>query len=211
MLLRLLLIPFFLFALTLDTGCGFPNRGDEEVNVDTDDEDGPTSGGEDDDGKEVPGGGDDDSADNGGSDDNDDSSGDDDEPVDDADLDIRTETGALRSGDQTLTSGEFADLYSVDVEEGQTITVEMTSSNFDPYLILRVPGGTQVDNDDYNGDRTLSRIDHVAAADGEFDVIATSYAPGETGDYEVEISVGEGRRGGSSGGSSGGNSGGSGK
>jgi hypothetical protein len=174
----LLLIPFLLVGLTLDTGCMLPNRGNDDEETSSD-----NSGAEEE--KEVPGGTSrDDNSDNDGG----------------ADRagggDVRNESGTLQTGDQTLNSGEFADLYNVQVDQGETIVVEMTSSQFDPYLILRPPGGTQVDNDDFNGDRTRSRIDYVATQSGNFDVIATSYQPGESGDYGVTIEVGEGIGGG---------------
>ena len=176
----LLFIPFLLVGLMLDTGCMLPNRGN-------DDEERSSSEASDEEGKDVPGTNRDDNSDNDGG--NERASG----------ADVRNESGALRTGDQTLSSGEFADLYNANVETGETIVVEMTSSQFDPYLILRpAGGGTQVDNDDWEGDRTRSRIEYVATQGGNFEVIATSYQPGESGDYSVSIEVGEGIGGGAS-------------
>jgi hypothetical protein len=104
--------------------------------------------------------------------------------------DFQTHTGDLTSSDRTLESGEFADVYPVDVRTGQNVTVEVnTDGTLDPYLILRAPSEQQVDNDDYNGSRTQSRIEHAAAETGEYDVIVTSYQPGETGPYTLTIRV----------------------
>ena len=168
----LLLIPFLLVGLTLDMGCMLPNRGN-------DDEESSSSESSSEEEKEVP-----------GRDDNSDNDGGNDRA---SDADVRSESGRLQTGDQTLNSGEFADLYNENVERGETIVVEMSSSQFDPYLILRpAGGGTQVDNDDWEGDRTRSRIEYVATQGGNFEVIATSYQPGESGDYSVTIEVGEG-------------------
>lgn len=170
----LLFIPFLLVGLTLGTGCMLPNRG-------SDDEERSSTNGSGDEEKDVPGGSRNDNSDNDGG--NERASG----------ADVRTERGTLRTGDQALNSGEFADLYNARVETGETIVVEMTSSQFDPYLILRpAGGGAQIDNDDWEGDRTRSRIEYVATQGGNFEVIATSYAPGESGDYSVTIEVGEG-------------------
>jgi hypothetical protein len=170
----LILTLFLLAGLTLGMGCMLPNRGNnDEGNAD---ETSSNEGG-DDDGKDVPGR--DDNSDNDGGSNN-------------AGDDVRTESGTLASGDQQLTSGEFADLYNINVDQGETIIVEMTSSQFDPYLILRPPGGTQVDNDDFEGDRTRSRIEYVATTGGSYDVIATSYAVGESGQYQVTMETGSG-------------------
>jgi hypothetical protein len=167
----LLLTPFLLVGLTLNPGCMLPNfgGGDEEEST--------SSEGASSEEKDVPGR-DDNSGNDGGN--------------DAASNDVRTESGTLSAGDRTLDSGEYADLYNVSADAGETIVIEMTSSQFDPYLILRPPGGTQVDNDDFNGDRTRSRIEYVATQGGSFDVIATSYAVGESGDYQVTMEVGEG-------------------
>ncbi len=172
----LLLIPFLLVGLTLDMGCMLPNRGN-------DDEETSSSDGSSEEEKDVP-----------GRDDNSDSDSGNDSA---SESDVRNESGNLQTGDQTLNSGEFADLYNQNVDRGETIVVEMSSSQFDPYLILRPPGGgTQVDNDDFEGDRTRSRIEYVATQGGNYEVIATSYQPGESGDYGVTIEVGEGIGGG---------------
>jgi hypothetical protein len=104
--------------------------------------------------------------------------------------DVQTHSGNLAAGDGTLESGEFADVYPVDVRAGQNVTVEVnTDGTLDPYLILRAPSDQQVDNDDYNGSTRQSRIEHVAAETGEYDVLVTSYEPGETGPYTLTIRV----------------------
>jgi hypothetical protein len=175
----LILTLFLLAGLTLNVGCMLPNQNNNDDNSGNASS---SNEGGDDDGKDVPGR-DDNSDNDGGS-----ASG----------GDVRTESGTLATGDQQLTSGEFADLYNVNVDQGETIIVEMTSSQFDPYLILRPPGGTQVDNDDFEGDRTRSRIEYVATTGGSYDVIATSYAVGESGSYTVTMQTGTGIGGGGS-------------
>ncbi len=103
-------------------------------------------------------------------------------------------TGTLGRGDATLSSGEFVDRYEVRVGAGDEVTVEMTSSEFDPYLILVEPGGEQVDNDDCTaGDLQRACATVRASAAGVVRVSATSYQPGESGRYRVEITTGGGR------------------
>lgn len=104
---------------------------------------------------------------------------------------FRRETGALNTGDETLTSGEFADSHSIEVEAGQWVEVAMTSTEFDPYVILRPPSCTaagtceqQVDNDDFGSDGSAF-VWHRADEAGRWTVLATSAAVGESGAYEV--------------------------
>lgn len=96
--------------------------------------------------------------------------------------------GTLAGGDETLESGEYADEFSVAVRAGQTITVDLTSDDFDAYLILRPPTGEQVDNDD-GDDGTNAHITHRATESGTYRVLPTSYSSGETGAYRVTIEV----------------------
>ena len=97
--------------------------------------------------------------------------------------------GRLEATDDTLTSGEWLDRFPIAVEAGQTVTIELASNAFDPYLILKLPSGENLDNDDWNGSRNVSRIVYAAAESGTLEALATSYAPGMSGAYAVEVSV----------------------
>lgn len=99
----------------------------------------------------------------------------------------QTVAGTLGSGDETLSSGEYVDTYSFAGRRGQRVAVELTSSAFDAYTILRSPSGEQSDNDD-GQDGTDSRLDTVLSEDGDYQVMVTSYAPGETGSYRFSVS-----------------------
>lgn len=118
----------------------------------------------------------------------------------------QTRTGSLEPGDTTLRSGEYTDVYTVEARSGQTITVDLTSDDFDPYLIVRAPSGAQEDNDDFEGSTSHSRIDMEATESGTYTITVTSYQSGETGRYRVSYGVdgrtsgGETTRGSASGG-----------
>lgn len=103
-----------------------------------------------------------------------------------SDGDVRVETGQLASGDRTLQSGEFSDVFTV-VGTGGPLVVDLHSSDFDPYLVVETPGGEQFDNDDYDGARDRSLL-VVQTRPGEtYEVIVTSYGSGETGSYRLEM------------------------
>ncbi|MDP3403438.1 MAG: caspase family protein [Brevundimonas sp.] len=99
--------------------------------------------------------------------------------------------GTLQSGDETLESGEFVDNFTFRGQRGQRIAAELTSSAFDAYIILTTPSGEQLDNDD-GEDGTNSRLDTVLAEDGEYQVMVTSFAAGETGSYRFSVAPSQG-------------------
>jgi hypothetical protein len=100
--------------------------------------------------------------------------------------------GQLAEGDSRLASGEYSDVYTMQARRGQTYTIRMNSSEFDPYLLVRGPGGLSVDNDDDPaGAGSLdSRLVFTAAEDGEVQIRATSYQSGETGRYALSLEAG---------------------
>lgn len=97
-------------------------------------------------------------------------------------------SGSLGAGDDTLDSGEYVDHFRFTGRRGQRVAVELTSSAFDAYTILTTPGGDQQENDDARDGGHDSRLDTVLAEDGEYEVMVTSYAPGETGSYRFSVS-----------------------
>ena len=56
--------------------------------------------------------------------------------------------GSLARGDRNLASGEFVDAHTVTLPQGVGVQIRLSSTDFDPYLIVRSPSGRQVDNDD---------------------------------------------------------------
>ena len=97
-------------------------------------------------------------------------------------------SGSLDAGDDTLESGEYVDRFRFTGHRGQRVAVELTSSAFVAYTILTTPAGDQQDNDDARDGTHDSRLDTVLAEDGEYEVMVTSYAPGETGSYRFSVS-----------------------
>ena len=69
--------------------------------------------------------------------------------------------GRLEKGDDTLTTGEYVDSYEFDGAPGQRVAIDLRSSAFDTYLILKDPAGKQTENDDHEGssDRSLVTLE----------------------------------------------------
>jgi hypothetical protein len=105
----------------------------------------------------------------------------------------QTRTGALAAGDQTLRDGEYADGYTIEGQPGQHVRIDVSSSEFDTYLILNGPSGFHQENDDVEGAAGHSIIEADLTEAGAYTVIVTSYAAGETGRYELRMELGEAR------------------
>ncbi len=102
----------------------------------------------------------------------------------------QTMNGELAQGDTTLTSGEFIDTYNFQGTAGERVVIDMRSTQMDPYLILLAPSGAQEDNDDASSTDRNARIETVLAETGQYRIGATSYQPGERGQYVVTLQQG---------------------
>src|SRR5947199_30360 len=98
--------------------------------------------------------------------------------------------GALASGDQQLHSGEYYDSYEFQGRAGQRVVFDLTSTAFDPYLMVIAPSGHRDENDDYRGSNTRSRLELALEETGTYRVVVTSYTKDETGAYELRIGPG---------------------
>ncbi len=96
-------------------------------------------------------------------------------------------SGALEASDGQLRSGEYRDVFVLDLERGDRVSLELTSSEFDTYLMVRGPGGLSRDNDDRGDGSTNSEVVFTAVESGSTRVLVTSYRPGETGTYQLVV------------------------
>jgi hypothetical protein len=104
----------------------------------------------------------------------------------------RVERGSLAPGDETLSSGEYADGYEFEGRPGQRARLDVSSTEFDTYLMLIDPTGQQSENDDYEGLPDHSVIETDITESGRYRVVVTSYKVGETGSYELRMEFGGG-------------------
>lgn len=95
--------------------------------------------------------------------------------------------GELTTDDRPIGGGVLADRYEVVVLAGTHLAVELTTDAFDPVLDVSAPGDAAVTNDDWNGDRSRSRIELVTTTSGVLKVQVSSFAAGETGAYRVTV------------------------
>lgn len=100
----------------------------------------------------------------------------------------QTHSGDLASGDATRDGGQYVDTYEFQGAESQRVTVTMRGDSFDTYLIVESPSGQQFVNDDF--EPSTSQLDLLVGEAGTWQVMASSYGGGESGSYQVDISLG---------------------
>ena len=98
------------------------------------------------------------------------------------------ERGRLERGDRTLDDGSYYDLYEIDARAGQEIRIELTSSDFDTYLILVDSNGQPIaENDDRSRSDTNSVLEITLETDGEYRILANSYDSRGRGSYTLRV------------------------
>jgi hypothetical protein len=73
---------------------------------------------------------------------------------------------------------------------GQAVSLRLSSEAFDPYLIVRSPGGQQWDNDDAEPGNMAAGLELWPTENGAYELVATSYQAGETGPYTLVVRSG---------------------
>ncbi|MEX0964485.1 MAG: pre-peptidase C-terminal domain-containing protein [Pseudohongiellaceae bacterium] len=99
-------------------------------------------------------------------------------------------TGSLAGSDSLSGENEYQDRYSFTGNSGESIVVDLTSSNFDTVLSLQTPSGELLENDDYEGSSDRSMLQLTLQEAGRYRVLVSSYNRGETGNYTLAIRAG---------------------
>lgn len=98
--------------------------------------------------------------------------------------------GSLQSGDSAMSTGELYDCYTIELSSGQSVSATLSTSAFDPYLLVRSPSGeNNRENDDCDGDRARSCVSFSAEESGSWRVCPTSYQSGESGAYSLQLDL----------------------
>lgn len=93
--------------------------------------------------------------------------------------------GRLDQGDNVLPDNSFFDAYIFEGQAGTQIEIAMASQEIDPYLILIGPGGEKVSEDDDGAGGNNARIQTRLPVSGTYLLMANSYEPGESGNYNI--------------------------
>ena len=94
--------------------------------------------------------------------------------------------GTLTPNSGRLSDGSFFNTYQFTGQRGEQVVIEMLSREFDTYLILLGPDGSQLAQDDDSSGSTDARITITLPQSGPYTVIANSYRGGATGRYALQ-------------------------
>jgi hypothetical protein len=101
--------------------------------------------------------------------------------------------GTIVFGDSVtgeVSNGEQGERWTFEGETGQRVTIRMTG-DFDTYLELLSPNGTELTSDDDSGGNRTSLINSYYLPDnGTYTIIARGYNDSATGAYELSLSRG---------------------
>lgn len=101
------------------------------------------------------------------------------------------DAGALSDASPLLDGGERFEAYELTFTAGVPVYVEITSTAFDPYLVVLDPNDVVVvEIDDAPGMGLNAAQGFVPEVSGAFLVAVTSYGPGEQGAYELVVREG---------------------
>ena len=95
--------------------------------------------------------------------------------------------GSLDHRDSRDIGGRYYDVYTVEVEEGVSLTVEMISGELDSFLHVWDPNGEEIYSDDDGGGESNARVNVEGAAPGKWTIYATSNDRGQTGPYTLRV------------------------
>lgn len=101
------------------------------------------------------------------------------------------QTSSLDASDPTLDDGSHAELWALELQAGQQVTVTMRSRDFDTMLMMMQVDNQSfsAENDDFEDGSTDSRISFRAPATGTYGILANSFEGGATGSYTIEATV----------------------
>ncbi len=77
--------------------------------------------------------------------------------------------------------------HTIKLKKGELYVIDMTSKNFDTFVLLKDPNGQLVGADDDNGEGLNSQMFHVPKVDGNFTILATSFSKNGRGAYKITI------------------------
>lgn len=96
---------------------------------------------------------------------------------------------SLTAGDPLLRSRHSPyRMWSLEGKAGQRVVIDLMSSDFDAYLILRGADGRTMGSDDDSGEGTNARLHAVLPRDGTYRVIATAVGDSARGRYTLAVS-----------------------
>lgn len=101
---------------------------------------------------------------------------------------VETLRDRLTHAHDTANDGSYVEVYTLRLDTGDHVTLELQSSDFDAYLIVSGPSFRD-ENDDANARTRNAALQFTAPESGEYAVVVTSYGPRETGQYVLTKTI----------------------
>lgn len=111
-------------------------------------------------------------------------------PVQEAPLAVGSEVAGTLTGDEYFTTnGTLVRAYRMEGGQGDPVTIDLISDDFDAYLYLLGPGLEDPASDDDSGGACHARLSLFLPADGPFLVVVGSW--GDAGDFTLTVGARE--------------------
>jgi hypothetical protein len=104
--------------------------------------------------------------------------------------------GDLQVGDSVTEDADGNVEYTISLEEGQTVVIDVTSEDFDTYLDVENSDGDLLASDDDGGDAFNSRLNFTAPDSDLYTLIVRSFAGDADGTFTLTVEEGSGSGGG---------------
>lgn len=98
---------------------------------------------------------------------------------------VTTITDQLDETSLQLEDGSYVNLHPFEGRVGESLIIDLVSSDFDAYLMLLSPEGEKIAQDDDGGGGTQARITLTLPTTGTYQIVANSYNAGATGQYTL--------------------------
>jgi serine protease Do len=96
-----------------------------------------------------------------------------------------TVNGRLDSSSETLEDKSYFNVHTFEGRAGESVTIELNSSEFDAYLILLDPDNKKIAEDDDGGDGNNARISITLPTSGTYTIGLRTKKAGELGNYTL--------------------------
>ena len=105
--------------------------------------------------------------------------------------DGQTRDGQLEAGDSTTANGGYVDVYRFRAARAGTATIDLSSTEFDPYLTLQDSTGSTLATDDDSGDGYNALLSYAVQNGSSYRVLTGTYGGGARGgSYRLTARVG---------------------
>jgi hypothetical protein len=95
--------------------------------------------------------------------------------------------GALTTDDALSWDGTYVQAWSLKLEAGNTVTVDVLSNDFDAFLVVVAPRLADVFTDDDGAGACDARVTLTAAVAGQYRVAVNTVEEGATGSFRIRV------------------------